>query len=159
MALAAAPWYNGRVKRPKVVFQQVDLSSIENHHLLVWLDAQCFPEDTPAIVPGADWWVGYAGDVPAAYCALRTNYESRTPVAYLYRAGVMPGYRGYGLQKKMIDIRCRAAKRKNLRAMVTIVAWNNAASMRSLMSAGFKPFRPNAYSLILDTLVHWRKDL
>jgi ribosomal protein S18 acetylase RimI-like enzyme len=131
----------------------------ENHQRLVWADAQCFPDDTPAIIPGAMWWLAVDGTEIVAYCALRVNYESRTPVGYLYRAGVMPKYRGRGLQRKMIDIRCKAAKKLKLKAVVTVTAWNNVASMRSLMATGFKPFRPNAYNIILETLVHWRKEI
>lgn len=152
-------WYLPRMKRARVTFQQVDLSVPANHHLLVWMDAQCFPDDTPAIVPGRAWWIGYRDAVPVCYCAVSTTYESRSPVAYLYRAGVMPVARGLGLQRKMIEIRCRYAKRQGRRKAVTVTAWNNAASMRSLMAAGFKPFRPTAYTQILETLVHWSRDL
>lgn len=147
-------------RRTRITFEPIDLSAIENHYLLAWLDAQCFPDDTPAIIPGAEWWIGRNPiGVSACYCAYRVRYESRTPVAELYRAGVMPGFRGQGLQRRMIDLRCKAAKKQNLKTAMTVTAWNNAASMRSLMAAGFKPHRPNAYTTILETLVHWRKEL
>jgi hypothetical protein len=33
------------------------------------MEAICFPVDTPAIIAGAHWFIGWNGKEPAAYCA------------------------------------------------------------------------------------------
>ena len=52
-------------------------------------------------------------------------------------AGVLPEYRGRGIQKKLIDARIACAAKMNLKAVVAGVHPNNAASISSLKDRGF----------------------
>lgn len=145
------------MRRRRHPITQVDLSIRSNHHLLVWLDAQCFPEDLPAVVPGAAWWVAGPPTDPVAYAAVKVKLESSKPVAYMYRAGVMPAARGTGLQRRLLSTREVWAKRQGIAEAVTCTSVENAASMRSLIGAGYRPFNPNAWTTLTAGLVHWRK--
>lgn len=60
----------------------------------------------------------------------------------------------------MIDVRCKDAKKSGIATAVTCTILANAASSRSLITAGFRPYNPTKdYSLISEDMIHWRKDL
>ena len=65
--------------------------SREDAALIAQMDVICFPIDTPAEFAGANWFIGWAGDRPAAYCAWKV-VEHDAPVGFHYRGGVMPDF-------------------------------------------------------------------
>lgn len=65
-------------------------------------------------------------------------------VWYLARAGVLPKARGHGLQLRLIRARVKGAKAAGAKAIITDCTNRNAASARSLIKAGFKPYWPQA---------------
>lgn len=103
-------------------------------------DRVCFPHDAPPDWEASFWWwLDDGGDV-AAYCAaMRSPYV--LGAAYLSRAGVLPEYRGCGLQVRLIRARLRWAKRLGCDAVVTDTL-NNPASANSLIRCDFKLWEP-----------------
>lgn len=115
----------------------------------------CLPYDKPYFSPGW-YWIGYDGDKPVAFCVASPSLRW-TDTVYLARAGVIPDYRGMGLQKRMIAMRERLARRKGYVWSVTDTT-NNPASSNSLISKGYRlfdPSKPWAYGYSL----YWRKKL
>jgi len=85
-----------------------------------------------------DWWVAMDGDVPVGFAGVRMLPAEGK--AFLALAGVTAVARGKGLQKRLIRVRTRHAKRHLAPRCYTYVKSTNHASMRSLISCGFKPY-------------------
>lgn len=125
--------------------------------LLAWLQLEALPYDTPADTTRGHWWVAYEGDHPAGFAGL---YESSSDVGtgYLCRAGVLPAFRGRGLQRKLIATRERKAKSLGLTALCTDTIPGNPASSNNLIACGFRMYTP-AYDWAGPDACYWRKTL
>lgn len=94
------------------------------------MDAVCFPTDTSFWNDERyHWWI--VGN--AAYAGLRIEKD----VAHFTRAGVMPDYRGQGLQKVLIKARLAWCKRRGIKTVKTYTSFDNTASIASLKACGF----------------------
>ena len=82
------------------------------------MDQLCFPHDSRDIEEGDLWWVVPAGRGSlAAYGGLRIVSDGR--VGYLFRVGVLPEFRGRGLQRKLIRSRINHARKLGLERVVS----------------------------------------
>lgn len=80
-------------------------------------------------------------------------------VAFLSRAGVLPEYRGQGIQKRLIRARVAWAKRSNQAThAITYTNYYNPASSNALIAAGFKLYVPSPL-YVGDDFLYWRKAL
>jgi GNAT superfamily N-acetyltransferase len=117
------------------------------------------------------WWLAYAKldwvttkdwsglpstYEPIAFCGL-THALSTPGTGYLKRAGVLKAYRGQGLQRKLITVRERKARKLGLDTMVTDTT-DNPPSANSLIKAGYRIFEP-AYRWAFEHSLYWRKTL
>lgn len=101
------------------------------------------------------WWivtsptdiVGFCGITPSTYMPM---------TGYLKRAGVKQGHRGHGLQRRMVSVRERYARRQGWMRLYTDTATFNLRSSNNLFKAGFELFRPNPLWAGEDFL-YWRK--
>lgn len=121
------------------------------------LDAQLFPEDFDSVGdPDSEvWFIGTDKQQVACYASYRL-LEDRT-IAYLTRAGVSKAYQGKGLQKRLIRVRCKHAKSRGAKKIITYVHKNNSASINSLISCGFKAYQPaQAWAGRDNFLYFWR---
>lgn len=112
------------------------------------------PANYHADLMEGQWWIAQSAGRDAGFCAIAPLKHSRE-CAYLSRAGVMPNYRGKGLQQRMIRLRLRWAKSKGYRYVVTYTEPSNLASSNSLISCGFKLYRPSK-PLSAPGMLHWR---
>jgi len=107
------------------------------------------------------WWIATAKgeDIErlAGFCAIAPSRRWRD-CAYLSRAGVMPDFRGNGLQRRFINTRLRWAKAKGYRYVITDTAPFNHASSNSLIGCGFKLYEPT-HPWAADGALYWRKTL
>jgi GNAT superfamily N-acetyltransferase len=121
-----------------------------------WLDAECFPEDSPAPLATKDseWFLLELDGVPVAFCGWYPQEvgEDGARVGFLAKAGVLHSARGRGFQKLMINARCEAIRKAGLAVATTYTSPSNAASMNSLIACGFK-----ATTGEYKGFVHWRK--
>jgi GNAT superfamily N-acetyltransferase len=115
------------------------------------LDAKCFDAGDVKLdkSDAVDWFVAVATfdldncrrqDV-VAYGGVRPS-RRYTDVWYHVRAGVAPGFRGMGLQQRLIRIRERWAKRNGATYCVTDTHPDNVGSMRNLLRCGYLPYLP-----------------
>jgi GNAT superfamily N-acetyltransferase len=128
------------------------------------MDAVCFPLDAPPIIAGAEWFIGWDGANPAAYCAWKAVEHDGVPVGFHYRAGVLPEHRGHRLQRQMLRLREGRMREQGLMTAVTYTDADAAASMRSLIAEGYRPYVPTPTTTLSGLgrlgrvgFVHWRK--
>ena len=108
------------------------------------------------VYPESDWFPKAEQNNPIAFCGLTiTHGDCNT--GYLKRAGVLKAYRGQGLQRKLITVRERKARKLGLTLMLTDTT-DNPPSANSLIRAGYKIFEP-AYRWAFKHSIHWRKAL
>lgn len=138
----------------------------EDGQLILRMDRICFPLDEPPTIAGAQWIIGWDGGTVAAYCAWKTVDHGGVQVGFHYRGGVLPEYRGHGLQRRMLCLREAAMRERGLTNAVTYTDADGAASMRSLIAEGYRPYAPTPATTLSGPgrfgrvgFVHWRKSL
>lgn len=123
--------------------------------LLKYLQLACLPGDTPTTLDG-HWWIAYDGTRPVAFCGLR-GVGDPVYAGYLCRAGVIPEYRGRGIQKRLIRVRERKAKALGWPEVISDTNLN-PASANSLIACGFRTYTPEE-PWGFETATYWRKPL
>ena len=106
------------------------------------LDWEAFPDDPDADLedPLAMWWVAtYRGKV-VAYAGMRAVSWSKAWL--MHRSGVSPRHRGKGLQRRLIGVRVRHARREGVREVWTHTTHRNVVSSNNLLRAGFRLWMP-----------------
>lgn len=108
------------------------------------LDFECFPDDLPIATQNIVWWVVYETSfhkwMPAAFAGLEyAGYEDR---GYLCRAGVLPDFQGYGLQRHLIRVREREARKIGWSRLVTYASYDNTISANNLIRCGYRLYEP-----------------
>lgn len=91
-------------------------------------------------------WAGWDGDKPVCFATARSHRHGRQWGVYLLRAGVAPRYRGQGLQSRLVQARLGWAAGQGMQWAWTYTAANNAASMRTLIRCGFRPWAPSSFA-------------
>ena len=103
------------------------------------------------------WWLLKEGRKLVGYCGMRTSdHPGNEGLWFLSRVGVLPEYRGRGLQKRMIQARVRYARTRRAELIVTYTAVWNVASSNSLIACGFKLYEPYT-KWVGDDVNYWRK--
>jgi GNAT superfamily N-acetyltransferase len=103
----------------------------------------CFPEDYRVSLDDSLWWLVWRGKEAVGYAGLRPCKEPfNAGVGFLCRVGVLHRHRGRGLQKRLIAVREAAARRLGLNELVTYCVPWNCPSINSLVSCGYKFYRP-----------------
>jgi GNAT superfamily N-acetyltransferase len=124
--------------------------------LLLDLQLTILPADKPAATSVGCWWVVYDGDKPVGFAGM---YRSRRwgDAGYLCRSGILPAYRGRGLQKRLIRVRERKARKAGMTWLISDT-YENPPSANSLISCGYKTYQPVA-PWAGDGTTYWRKKL
>lgn len=121
--------------------KKVDLRNPSLKTLICYLQKKILPADTIYKPDRGHWWIAYAEDgKPVGFAGL-VRSTTWADTGYLCRAGVMDGYTGHGLQKRLISVRIRKAKELGWNWIITDTT-NNPASANSLINAGFKMYMP-----------------
>lgn len=102
------------------------------------------------------WWIAFDGKTEAGFAGIVPSSQSPN-AGYLSRAGVLPAFRGQGLQKRLIKKRLAYAKQLGWDFVVTDTR-RNPASSNSLISCGFKVFQPGIPWSFTDA-IYWKKML
>lgn len=123
--------------------------------ILTDLQRRCLPSDDPLDPRIGDWWVCWDGAEAVAFACLRVSSFNE---GYLARAGVLPVARGKGLQKRLIRIRERRARKLGMSWVITDTHRTNFASSNSLAACGYRLYDP-AYRWAFADGNYWRKKL
>jgi GNAT superfamily N-acetyltransferase len=124
--------------------------------MLQYLQLSCLPLDVPMDTSEGWWWIVFDGELPVAFAGL-TRSQAAPESGYLCRAGVLPSYRGRGLQSRLLKARERKARQLGLDALVTDT-FDNPPSSNNLIRAGFRLCNPPFPYGALGTN-YWRKPL
>jgi GNAT superfamily N-acetyltransferase len=101
-----------------------------------------FPDDSfPSTDEGNEYWLVRKDKEAVGFCSCRPSYERKDTV-YLSSAALLPQAQGRGLQRRMIQVRLRWARKQGYTRAITYTWLTNIASQRSLIRTGFKPYRP-----------------
>jgi GNAT superfamily N-acetyltransferase len=134
--------------------------------LIIDLDRQIFPTDAKLQGPhftDSEWWVvrDSFGE-PVAFAGLYTPAwllgVENVPDGVLVRSGVLKDHRGAGLQRRLIRARLAYARSVGCPLATTYTSTQNVASMRALISCGFRPYR---YEFVAEqnAFLHFRNCL
>lgn len=100
------------------------------------------PYDQPlTLLPTDAAWLALDGERVVGFGVLRP-VRSDPGYGYLARAGVIPEYRGQGLQRRLIRARERGARKMGMTTLVTDTSRANLASSNSLIREGYKLYNP-----------------
>jgi GNAT superfamily N-acetyltransferase len=122
--------------------KRVDIRHLQIQEELGVLQKKCLPFDSPFNTTTGWWWIVYDSlNLPCAFGGLVPSVRWGD-TGYLCRAGVLSGYRGQGIQKKLIRARVRQARALGWRWLITDT-YLNPASSNSLITCGFKLFEPS----------------
>ena len=122
--------------------RKVDIRVPSIQTTLTFLQKKILPEDTPYKTDRGHWWIAYAEDGKPVGFAGIVRSTRWTDTGYLCRAGVMDGFTGHGLQKRLIDARLRQARKLGWNWCITDTT-DNPASSNSLIACGFKMYTPS----------------
>lgn len=127
-----------------------------DYQSLVWMDSQLFPSDYPlSEFENTVWWIGTLDGLPMCYCGIKEIDEE---YAYLNRAGVLKEFQGMGLQRRMIRIREKYAKREGFKWVITSTVRENYVSSNNLIRCGFLLYGPED-EWMGDDAFYFRKGL
>lgn len=103
------------------------------------------------------WWVAEDRHGRAvAFAGLQPSIRWSNTM-YLVRAGVLPEFRGRGLQKRLLLARERYARSVGAEWLITST-YLNTASANSLIARGFRLYEPEI-PWGADGTLYWRKEL
>jgi len=120
------------------------------------LHAVCLPGDDHYDTLRGAWWLAFDGTAPVAFGGYVPTRGNPATI-FLCRSGVLPEYRGGGIQKRLIRARLRAARRAGHTYAVTYTL-NNPASSNSLIAEGFRLYLP-AHKWGCPGALYWRRKL
>lgn len=118
------------------------------------LDLACFPYDTHFNFEEGTWWILSHKGVVVAFCGVR---ELGGGMWFLCKAGVVSKHRGKGLQRRMIRLRERFARRQGGESMITYTLASNPASSNNLIACKYKLYEPQSYWA--GNVNYWNKAL
>jgi len=118
----------------------IKFKQTEDFQSVVWLDSMCFPSDHPLTdFEETVFWIGSFEGHPVAYCGAKPIDET---CVYLSRVGVLKEFRGQGLQRRMIKLRERWAKKEGYKEIISATSRANYASSNNLIACGYKLYEP-----------------
>jgi GNAT superfamily N-acetyltransferase len=140
-----------------IKIREVDATDDEVADTLSTLHQLTFQGDAP--IPNFDighWWIGWLDKEPISFASIIPS--DRYPDAgYFNRVGVLPQYRGGGLQfRHMRTIEMRA--RRNGWSQIVSDTTNNIHSANNFIAAGYRMTLPQ-YPWAFPTSIYWLKTL
>jgi len=140
----------------KITYAQVDASDRAIKRRLTVLQKSCLPADKLYFPADGVWWMAYYRDAPVGF-ACATPSKQLAGAVYLSRCGVVPAYRGCGIQRQMIRLRVAWARRHGYNWAVSDTT-DNIPSANNLISCGFRLYVPEVQYSYARAL-YWRKKL
>jgi GNAT superfamily N-acetyltransferase len=123
--------------------------------ILIYLQKKCLPGDSLFDISTGYWWIVYDENMlPIGFAGMVRSYRWND-CGYLCRAGIIEEHRGHGIQKKLLKIREKQAKKLGWNWLITDTT-DNPASSNSLINCGFKLYAPQKPWGYTQTL-YWRK--
>ena len=142
--------------KPKYVIRRA--TSEGDLGAIAYMNAVTVEVDIPDMKEGV-WRIVWCGKKFAGFCGINPPVGAGRP-SFLVRAGVMADHRGHGLQKRLIDVRLKYARKMGWKRACTYTLCTNAPSANSLINRGFKVYNP-PYKWGSDNndVIYWIRDV
>lgn len=136
--------------------KSVDGSRPKMNALLQYMQLETMPQDE--VIDPADgyWWVIRKGSQPAAFLGM-TKVDDQPKWGYIARVGVLPEYRGRGMQKHLMRVAERKARQVGWTRLISTTL-NNPPSANSFIACGYKTYEPAGPWGYTGT-IYWFKEL
>jgi GNAT superfamily N-acetyltransferase len=146
----------------KVIIRKVDVSDVLVRQAIAELIKECFSAVETEWAgrlhhTTGDWWIATCRGKEVGMAGMVPSYQVRN-AGYLHCSGVIPAFRGHGIQRRLIQKRIACARRYGWRQLFTETINSNAASANSLIRCGFRQFNP-ARTWGSPYAVYWKKDI
>lgn len=129
--------------------------SEENFKILEDLDNRIFGYRYHRGFKKGTWWILFDGDKPIGYCGVFLDYGD--DFGWLGCAGVIKSYRGMGLQKKMIRVREKEARKHGLKKLITYTSRDNFPSANNLIRCGYLLYQPETEYGVKNALYFFKE--
>lgn len=138
----------------KFTVKRANLQNKSTVTLICYLQKKILPSDSIFMPDRGYWWLVYTDDgKPIGFAGL-VRSSRWTDTGYLCRAGILDGFTGHGLQKRLIFARIRQARKLGWNWLITDTT-NNPPSANSLINAGFKTYKPGS-PWSLRNAIYWK---
>ena len=128
--------------QPVFTIRKIDLRNSSDVSVINHLQKEILPSDKLYKPDHGHWWIAYAENgKPVAFAGLVRSIVW-IDTGYLCRARVLDDFTGHGLQKRLIQVRVKQAKKLGWNWVITDTT-DNPASANSLINAGFKVYTPS----------------
>lgn len=120
-------------------------------HRLTFVDGSPVPD-----FELGDWWVAATEGKAAAFIGIQKSTHVRN-AGYFSRVGVLPCYRGNGLQRRLMGVMERRARALGWEKIVSDTT-DNIPSANNMIACGYRMFAPGwAWSFV--NAIYWVKSL
>jgi GNAT superfamily N-acetyltransferase len=118
----------------------------------------CFEGNAPRVqYDTGHWWLAYYGRQPVAFSGIIPSTLG-VGIGYFNRVGVLPQYRGRGLQRRLMRCLEACARRNGWVAVITDTT-DNVPSANNMIKAGYKLFDPPYGRWAFEHSNYWMKEL
>lgn len=126
--------------------------------LIEYLDSRLFAEsERVERIEESAWWIGWdEKGTPVAYAGARLMPTAKS--VFLSRAGVLPEARGYGLQRRMINLRVQWARKVGATRVITYTHPENIISSNNLIKCGFLLYTPD-WAWAGEEFLYWMLEI
>lgn len=118
------------------------------------LQKQIFTAEECVCTEGREWWLVWDGDKAVGFAGIKVMED----FAFMCLSGILPSYRGNGLQKRLIKARESFAKRCGLSEVITYTLITNPASSNNLIKRGYRLYEPQ-YAWQGRWVLYWSRSL
>jgi len=123
-----------------------------------------FGDDAPLVdFKLGEWWIAYERPETKGESPIFAGFAGYVPAfstpgaAYFNRSGVLPSFRGQGLQRRLLRVRELHAKRHGYVRGITDTT-ENVPSARNLAKEKWLPFTPRYNWNKLPCAIYWKKE-
>lgn len=137
-----------------MIIREVKLTKA-NLRKLDYLDSCTFPTDELYKKVGADWWLAEDDGATVGFAGLE---PLNSITGFLCRAGVFQRCSGYGIHRKLIQVREKKARKLGYQFVVTHVSPTNYKSLNNFICCGYRIIKPFS-GFWFEGALHLRKEL
>jgi len=125
--------------------------TLKELHLLTFVDDSPIPD-----LSVGHWWIAYQDSTPVAFAGLQKSTHERG-AGYFNRVGVLHGFRGFGLQRRLTRCLEMKAWRSGWERIVSDTT-DNLPSANNFIACGYFMFQPQ-WPWSFPNAIYWQKFL
>lgn len=123
--------------------------------LVKLLQKEILPDDYFNHQEENQYWIAYYGEEVAGFCVAK---NIKRGIVFLSLSGVLPEFRGKGIQTRMIKVRLWWARKIKANYAITYTMKDNFASSNNLIKCDFALYDPE-YAWVGREMLYWIKKI